>query len=233
MFATLTRSLLLVISFCLMVALKSFAAYAIEYSIGNIQVSLTGENATEARHKAIKTGQKLAFEQWLQKRFPEKNPSQLPPIKEEEIDHMIESFEINHETVTSHLYKATFFFTFKPGVVEKWLDAQATINAASGSVSPSGKTEPTNILTSYDKKQTAFLCKVEFNSLSEWVKIRQIMQNIPAISGLNISLFQTHSAMVRFESQEALSALVPLFLSYQLQLKNASECVINLLAEGA
>lgn len=91
------------------------------YQVGNVAVDETAESATEARKKAIASGQRLAFERLMTRLVPDSEREKLPPVDAATLESLISGFEIKSEKNSTVRYIATLSFRFSSAAVRRFL----------------------------------------------------------------------------------------------------------------
>ncbi|WP_291297098.1 hypothetical protein [Elioraea sp.] len=132
------------------------------FVVRGIAAEAAAETATAARERAIAGGLRSAWAALLAREAPGEQ-ARLGAISAEELERLVESYEVENERVGAQRYAATLTVAFRPEPVRRLLAARP----ASG---PSGRIEVTAPL----------------NGLSDWVAIRQRLAGSPAIRGYEV-----------------------------------------------
>ena len=90
------------------------------YSITDVKVDITSSSAAESRNSAILAAQQQAFEILLDRLISKKADS-LKTISADEIEFMVQDFEILHEKITAVRYVAEFKIHFNKDAVNQIL----------------------------------------------------------------------------------------------------------------
>lgn len=132
------------------------------FVVRGVAAEATAETATAARERAIAGGLRSAWAALLAREAPGEQ-ARLGAIGAEELERLVESYEVENERVGATRYAATLTVAFRPDPVRQLLAARP----ASG---PSGRIEVTAPLT----------------GIGDWVAIRQRLAGSPAIRGYEV-----------------------------------------------
>jgi hypothetical protein len=132
------------------------------FVVRGIAAEAAAETATAARERAIAGGLRSAWAALLAREAPGEQ-ARLGAISAEELERLVESYEVENERVGAQRYAATLTVAFRPEPVRSLLAARP----ASG---PSGRIEVTAPLT----------------GINDWVAIRQRLAGSPAIRGYEV-----------------------------------------------
>lgn len=89
------------------------------FSQAEVQVDVTGANATEAREKAIVKAQQDAFGKLMERLAPTQAKEKAALFNAEQINSMVQGFEVVDEKITSNRYRATIRVAFDPEQIRK------------------------------------------------------------------------------------------------------------------
>ena len=151
------------------------AAQGAGFTVRGIAAEATAETATAARERAIAAGLRSAWAALLAREAPEAE-ARLVAVSAEELDRLVESFEVENERVGATRYAATLTVHFRPDRVRSLL---ATVPARA----PAGRIEVVAPLS----------------RVNDWVELRRRLASAPAVSGVELL------ALSRREARLALS----------------------------
>lgn len=92
------------------------------YYITGVKVDRYAQNATEARKKAINNGKELAFYQVVKKITATEMHHYLPELVSNDIEPMIDSYNLEDEKISPDRYRAVLSVQFKPDYIKSWLE---------------------------------------------------------------------------------------------------------------
>lgn len=90
-----------------------------------VEVAERGENATEARMKAMTAAERLAMEKLLIEKIPGRGKETTKSLDDEAIAQMVQGYEIVKEKMTPNTYRGTIKVKFDDYAIEKLLGAPA------------------------------------------------------------------------------------------------------------
>lgn len=91
------------------------------FTIRNIKVQSDGQNAFEARNKAVTDGEKQAFVRLFKRMTPRSYHKSIPEIESEAISNMVQAMQLENEDIGSNFYKGEFSITFNQPRFENFL----------------------------------------------------------------------------------------------------------------
>lgn len=104
------------------------------FTVEDVNVDITAQNAVAAREMAFEKAQLDAFTILKQRMLSESEAANLPATDVSTVSTLIQDFEISNEQLSSVRYKATYKFRFKDNAVKQFLsgaDVQYTDMSAS------------------------------------------------------------------------------------------------------
>ncbi|MCU0986309.1 MAG: hypothetical protein MUC89_15460 [Acetobacteraceae bacterium] len=138
------------------------AAQESGFVVRGVAAEATAETATAARERAIAGGLRSAWATLLAREAPA-DQARLGAISAQDLERLIESYEVENERVGSTRYAATLTVLFRPEPVRALL-------AARPSVGPAGRIEVTAPLS----------------GVNDWVEIRRRLAGAPAVGEVEI-----------------------------------------------
>lgn len=96
------------------------------WTVSNIPVDATGISPSAAKDAALAQGRQKAWAEVFRRITPSSEWTHIPPMKNEELDPMIKSFDISGEKHSSTRYLATVTFVFNPTAVRTALTRTGT-----------------------------------------------------------------------------------------------------------
>ena len=91
------------------------------YTVGNVLIYASGENATEARNKAVDTGEMKALNQLLGKMATSSAHKPLPNISDSDLARAVQGFQVSDEKIAANHYQAILTVSFNPSVTRAFL----------------------------------------------------------------------------------------------------------------
>ena len=91
------------------------------WTVRDVPVDVTAENATVARERAITQGQRAAFERLVERMTLVEDKGAAPRPSDAELGAMIQNFEVQEERLSSVRYVARLAFTFRPEAVRSFM----------------------------------------------------------------------------------------------------------------
>lgn len=91
------------------------------YTIDNVQIGASGVNATEARYKAIESGQLKGFYQLVKKLASAPVAENTPALDPVTLSRIVRGFEVSNEKIASNRYQAVLSVSFNAGMVKSLL----------------------------------------------------------------------------------------------------------------
>lgn len=170
--------LLWILAFCLLIS----PVQARVMTVTGVKISVTADSSAKAREQALEQAHTQAFQKLLDENFPEK----IGPLPSAEtLMNMVQNFSIDREKATPKGYTASFTFQFDGPKVEAWV-TQGQSQAIPLSPQKSlGGGQALKITASYA-------------SLSEWQRLKKILQDFPGAQHLNVGSFSSNAANVEF-----------------------------------
>lgn len=138
------------------------AAQGSGFRVSGIAAEATAETATAARERAIAGGLRSAWMALLAREAPA-DQARLGSVSAEELERLVESYEVENERVGTTRYAATLTVNFRPDRVRSLL-ATAPARAAAGRVE----------------------VVAPLSGVNDWVEIRRRLANAPAVGGYEI-----------------------------------------------
>lgn len=92
------------------------------FTIENVKVDVSAENALKAREKAFEEAQVKAFQQLAARMIPESQSVETPPMMT--ISTMIQDYEVSDEKLSAKRYIGTYKFRFKDRSVKRYFSGQ-------------------------------------------------------------------------------------------------------------
>ncbi len=132
------------------------------FAVRGIAAEATADTATAARERAIAGGLRSAWTALLAREAPGEE-ARLSSVSAEELERLVESYEVQNEQIGLTRYAATLNVFFRPERVRALL-------AARPSGGPGGRVEVVAPLS----------------GLQDWVEIRRRLANAPAIGGYEV-----------------------------------------------
>jgi hypothetical protein len=145
------------------------------FTISGIAAEASAETATAARERAIAGGLRSAWMALVAREAPA-DQARLGAVSAEELERLVESYEVENERVGPTRYAATLTVNFRPERVRSLL-------ATAPARAPAGRLEVVAPLS----------------GVNDWVEIRRRLANAPAVGGFEIL------ALSRREARLALS----------------------------
>lgn len=96
------------------------------FTIENVEVDVTAENAIAAREEAFNQAQVKAFEELQKRMLPESEIATQPVPEPLTISTMIQDFEITNEKLSAVRYVGTYTFRFKDSAVRRFFGRSQT-----------------------------------------------------------------------------------------------------------
>ncbi len=91
------------------------------YTVSNVPVDVTAENAVNARKQAHQEGQQASFDRLLRRLVPEEDHQRLPAVAELPIERYVQNFQIANERLSNTRYLAQMTVSFDPEAVRELL----------------------------------------------------------------------------------------------------------------
>jgi hypothetical protein len=156
------RRAVLAAALVLAASCRPAAAQQSGFVVRNVTAEATAETATAARDRAIASGLRSAWVTLLAREAPS-DQARLGAISAEEIERLVESYEVGDERVGPTRYAATLTVAFRPEPVRALLAARPSAGLA-------GRIEVTAPLT----------------GVNDWVEIRRRLAGAPAVGAVEI-----------------------------------------------
>ena len=112
--------------FTVFLTLSAYAADPI-FTVENVTVDVTAENALAAREQAFEEAQVEAFKVLAARMLPESEIATFQPPEPLMISTMIQDFELLNEKLSTVRYIGTYTFRFKDNAVRKYFEQSGTI----------------------------------------------------------------------------------------------------------
>ena len=117
------RTVLMALLACFSLSLQVYAATSL-FTVENVTVDVSAENALKAREKAFEDAQVKSFEELTARMLSESELSsfQMPPAST--ISMLIQDYEVSNEKLSSKRYIGTYKFRFKDRDVRRYFSGQ-------------------------------------------------------------------------------------------------------------
>ena len=117
------RTVLMALLACFSLSLPVYAATSL-FTVENVTVDVSAENALKAREKAFEDAQVKSFEELTARMLSESELSsfQMPPAST--ISMLIQDYEVSNEKLSSKRYIGTYKFRFKDRDVRRYFSGQ-------------------------------------------------------------------------------------------------------------
>jgi hypothetical protein len=147
----------------LLISFQNLFAHDAAYNkVTNVIISKTASNAKEAKEQAIEEGKMRAFHILLTRLFPKAET--LPNSNVDNIEFFISDFELTNEKFSAKTYRAEITVTFNKTIIQKhFSDLKHVFNEE-------------NPLYKANESQHYVVCFTTINSLSDWIKIRKVLE---------------------------------------------------------
>ncbi|MGI4850743.1 MAG: DUF2066 domain-containing protein [Janthinobacterium lividum] len=121
------------------------------FYVADIRVDIKDTSAAQARLKAITQGQQKAFKMLIEQLLSPEDQNSLVPPTENQLNAMIQDFEVQNEKNSNVRYIGTLAFQFYPAKVQEFLKQKEK------SVLPIGLNKKILVLPIYEKNQKTLL----------------------------------------------------------------------------
>ena len=91
------------------------------FTVRDVYVEKTTENASDSRQAAIAESEILAFQKLIELIVSDKDIPKIKDTPPDEISRLIKSFEVDEEKISGNTYKAAFHVSFNQNEVKKFL----------------------------------------------------------------------------------------------------------------
>lgn len=119
------RTALTALCLCFFVIASAHAASAL-FTIEDVKVDVSAENALKAREKAFEEAQVLAFEELSKRMLSETELQAFQPPPVNSISMLIQDYEVSDEKLASTRYSGTYKFRFQDRAVKRFFGGQGT-----------------------------------------------------------------------------------------------------------
>lgn len=99
------------------------------YSVGDIDVDVTGADAVQARQKGIREAQRQGIKQLVERMVPAEDRARVPPVDDNRLDGLVRGTEFQRERAAGNRYIATLTVVFNGAAVRAWL-GEANVSPA-------------------------------------------------------------------------------------------------------
>ena len=160
------------------------------FIVPNVAVDATGNDAIDAKNKAIADGQAEAFKRLATQLTTGTN---VPAPAASALDRAVEGFEVADEKIAANRYRAAITYTFNRDAVQRLLSA--TTAASTAAIPASGEhAAAAPGATPETSAGTSILIPIA--SITDWVNARRVLQATPGISGITLAAFSNAQADV-------------------------------------
>ena len=91
------------------------------YTIGGIEVDVTGPDAVQARQQAIREARQKAVRLLVERMVPAEDRAKVPPVSDQRLDNMVRGVEFARERTAGSRYIGTLGVVFSAEPVKQWL----------------------------------------------------------------------------------------------------------------
>jgi len=91
------------------------------YTIGGIDVDVTGPDAVQARQQAIREARQKAVRLLVERMVPAEDRAKVPPASDQQLDSMVRGVEFASERTAGNRYIGTIGVVFSADPVKRWL----------------------------------------------------------------------------------------------------------------
>lgn len=163
-------------------------AHAQVMTITGVKVSVTADSAAKAREQALEQAHTQAFQKLLNENFPEKTGPLPSP---ETLMDMVKNFSIDREKATSTGYTASLTFQFYGPKVAAW------ISQGQSQVSSQNNQNNQNNLVPQQASAEVRILKItaSYESLSEWQRLKKVLQDFPG-GQLNVISLSSNTSLM-------------------------------------
>ncbi|WP_428660161.1 DUF2066 domain-containing protein [Reyranella sp.] len=92
------------------------------YSIGDIDVDVTGADAVQARQKGIREAQQQGIKRLVERMVPAEDRARVRPIDDARLDGLVRGTEFQRERTAGNRYIATLTVVYNAAAVRAWLN---------------------------------------------------------------------------------------------------------------
>jgi hypothetical protein len=207
------------------------------FTVSGVKIAASAESTTTARDLAMAQGRSLAWSELLLRFTAEDQTGTLPKLTDNELSHLISSFEVRNERRNSKRYLAEATFHFSQTEVSNLLHGSKVVLAEpSGSLRmirlTAGKTGLLNRLTGINELKSlssinygmrVFLTTdVRFDSLEDWVKIRTQSALVQEIADMDVIGLSKHAAEIELTYFGPIEDLPKAMARQNLKLSNSA-----------
>jgi len=90
------------------------------YTIEDVQVDITADNAVQAREKAFQEAQVMAYRMLAEKILSDEELMNFTMPPADDISMMVQDFEVTNEQLSAVRYKGTYTFRFRPNAIREY-----------------------------------------------------------------------------------------------------------------
>jgi len=91
------------------------------YTIGGIDVDVSGADAVQARQQAIREARQKAVRLLVERMVPAEDRAKVPPVSDQRLDGMVRGVEFARERTAGNRYIGTLGVVFSAEPVKQWL----------------------------------------------------------------------------------------------------------------
>ncbi len=165
---------LLVVLLCISVAGRAMAAADSVFTVDNVQIDVTADDATQAREQAFARAQGLAFQKLAYRLMSEEERDLFEMPDESLLASMIKDFEIINEQLSSVRYIGTYRFRFKGPAVRDYLSRRGVSYTDVAS-------KPVLVLPFYQWGSRTVLWEAENDWLAAWSRAENERGLVPVV----------------------------------------------------
>jgi hypothetical protein len=120
-FSTILIVLLALAPLAVPLSVRAQIASGNTFTIGGIEVDVTGADAVQARQQAIREARQKAVRLLVERMVPAQDRAKVPPVSDQRLDSMVRGVEFARERTAGNRYIATLGVVFSGEPVKQWL----------------------------------------------------------------------------------------------------------------
>jgi len=120
-FSTILIVLLALAPFTVPLSVRAQVASGNTYTIGGVDVDVTGPDAVQARQQAIREARQKAVKLLVERMVPAEDRAKVPPVGDQRLDSMVRGVEFESERTAGNRYIGRLGVVFSAEPVKQWL----------------------------------------------------------------------------------------------------------------
>lgn len=190
------------VSFVFICSFSTVSLANTPYMVKNIAVDVEGNNAIDAREKALKKARRNAYNVVLARLVKGGYTSSIPSANDNAISSLVDSFEINREKSSKNRYMASINVVFNERAIQGYIGRGSNIAIDNRAYGNNSQQYASNVNNAYSAQQANktqgmdYVMQVELINVHQFISLKNKLRSIPNINELSLVSLSSSRAVL-------------------------------------